>query len=476
METSTTRALASAASKLRFDDLPHEVAHETKRILLDILGCAVGSVSLAKGRIAIEFALETGGRPQATILGTRDRVAPALAAFANGELMNALDYCPLLPPNHISAFVTPPALALAEAKGASGKALITAVALAHEVASRVGQSLEPFRRKEQTAIAPAWGLGFDQFGAAAGAGKILELDSATMADALGLAGYFASVPSHNRFLLTPHGGGMAKYGPAGWAAQGGVTTAVLASKGYKGDTSVLDGESGFAAMTGSKTSDSSKITGDWGKQWNILRVTYKSFPCCGVFQSPLGAFMKLIEDNKLYPEEIESVLIKNEQGGCLPRFLYTEIKHHVDAQTSLPYNVAMIAHRIQIGAGWQNERNISNPSVRAFMRKVAFEPYARADETRHQELAVEGRANIERRPSYVEVRARGRVFTETAEYAKWLSLENAEFRATDDDLANKFRANAETTLGATKVERVIDKVMNLEAVPNVAELMEDLAP
>jgi 2-methylcitrate dehydratase PrpD len=475
MDAGTTGALASFVSDTRFHDLPREVVHETKRILLDGLGCALGSVGLSKGSISIEFARETGGRPESAIVGTRDRVAPAMAAFANGELMNALDFCPLLAPNHITAFVTPAPLALAEAKAASGQTLIAAVALAHEVASRVGSSLDAFRQGTG-GVAPSWGLGFDQFGAAAGAAKILNLNSTAMADALGLAGYFASVPSHNKFLLTPHGGGMAKYGSAGWAAQGGVTTAVLASKGYEGDRSVLDGENGFWAMVGSKTSDLNRITERLGEQWNVLRVTYKHWPCCGLFQSPLGAFTKLIEDHALRPEEIESVVIKNEANGCLPRFRYTEIKHHVDAQTNLPYNVALAAHRVEVGAAWQNDDNLNNPSVRAFMKKVSFEPYPRTDEARHQELVIERRPFIERRPSAVQVVARGRVFTETAEYAKWLSVENAEFRATDGDLAAKFRANSLGVLGSAKVDRVIDMVMNLEECTNVVELMGELAP
>ena len=36
-------------------------------------------------------------------------------------------------------------------------------------------------------------------------------------------------------------------------------------------------------------------------------------------------------------------------------------------------------------------------------------------------------------------------FKTAAEYAKWLAVENGDFRATDDDLASKFRANATET-------------------------------
>lgn len=475
MDGKVTRQLANFVAKTNFEDLPHEVVHETKRLLLDILGCAVGSPGLDKGRIAVDFATGAGGPSEATILGTRRKVAAGNAAFANGELMHALDYCPLMPPNHITAFVTPAPLAVAEARGASGRALILAVALAHEVASRVGLSLDSMRAKQGGHVAPTWGLGFDQFGAAAGAAKILDLDASAMTDALGLAGYFAPVPSHNKYLLTPEGGGLAKYGPAGWVAQGGVTTAVLASMGYQGDRSILDGEFGFWAMAGSDTRDLEKITAGLGERWNLLRVTYKRWPCCGVFQSPLGAFTRLVAENDLKADEIEHVLAKNEPHGGLPRFAYPEIRHHVDAQSNLPYNLALVAHRVPVSADWQSAKHIDNPRIRVFMNKVSVEPYARAEETRQQELDIEKRSYIERRPSSVKVRARRQDFIETVEYASWLSLENPDYRATDQDLMEKFRANVSETLDPRSTDLALQKILTLDDLENVGELTASLA-
>jgi hypothetical protein len=48
---------------------------------------------------------------------------------------------------------------------------------------------------------------------------------------------------------------------------------------------------------------------------------------------------------------------------------------------------------------------------------------------------------------------KGTEFTQTAEYANWLSTDNAESRATDEDLAQKFPANAVDTIGDSKVEK-----------------------
>lgn len=470
-----THALARFVAETSFGRLPQDVVHETKRILLDVVGCALGSNDLDKGRLAIDFVCRAGGRPEVTVLGTSERTTTALGAFANGELMHTTDHCPLLPPAHIAPFVTPAPLALAESLKAPGTTLITAVALAHEVASRVGLSLDPMRIKKGGLVARSWGLGFNAFGAAAGAAKILGLDENRTTDALGLAGYLAPVPSHNKFLNTPEGGGLAKYGPAGWTAQGGVTAAVLAGMGYEGDRSVLDGDHGFAAMTGSQGCDPDKITDGLGESWNIRRVMYKRWPCAGLFQAPIGAFTRIVHDHDLRPDEIHSVLILNEEQGTLPRFRYTDIRHNVDTQNNLAYNIALAAHRVTVSSAWQSRRYTDDPSVRALMEKVSIEPYPRAEETRYQELVVERRPYIERRPCLVKVVARGQEFTQMVEYAHWLVVDNAEYRATDEDLAEKFRANAANTLPPAKIERAIEKLMMLETLTDPAELMTELA-
>ena len=56
METNTALSLAAFAAKTQFDELPPAVVHEAKRILFDVIGCALGSNTVAKGRHAIEFA------------------------------------------------------------------------------------------------------------------------------------------------------------------------------------------------------------------------------------------------------------------------------------------------------------------------------------------------------------------------------------------------------------------------------------
>ena len=66
------------------------------------------------------------------------------------------------------------------------------------------------------------------------------------------------------------------------------------------------------------------------------------------------------------------------------------------------------------------------------------------------------------------------MFRRESDYARWLSLSQPTFRATDNDLADKFRANATEALGPAKTERAIDKVMRLEQIGDVAEVLAEL--
>ena len=109
-ETIATR-LAAFTVDTRYEDLPPEVIEESKRILLDCIGCALASATTESGKIGVRFARLFSAPPEATIIGFGDRVSCFGAAFANGELINAMDYHALLllPPGHVPPYVIPQA-------------------------------------------------------------------------------------------------------------------------------------------------------------------------------------------------------------------------------------------------------------------------------------------------------------------------------------------------------------------------------
>jgi 2-methylcitrate dehydratase PrpD len=469
-----TATLAEFSSGLKFCDLPTEVSHEIKRLLLDTIGCGLGGLGLDKGSMAIRLAQQAGGRPEATVLGTGAKVPGAMAAFVNGELMNALDYCALQPPAHVTPYVIPSVLAMAEINHSSGKDFIAALTVAHELTCRIARSMGNLRATAGGFPVRSFGVGCTQFGATAGAARIIGLDTKKMRHALGLAGYHAPIASHVKYNHTVHPG-LAKYGPSGWTAQAGVVTAQLAEMGYRGDDTVLDGDYGFWAMNGSQSSDWDKLTSELGQKWAFQAIGYKYWPCCGSHQSPLDAFVETIDQHDLAASEITKVVVKSEAFSGLPKYVNIDVQDHVEAASSLPYNIAVAAHRVTRGPKWQSRETLARDDIRDFMKRVEHRIYDRCEVTRYEDLEIEGRSNLKRRPALVQVHAQGRVYEHAVDFAKWLTNDVAEFRAGDDDLAEKFRANASGVLDKNRTESAIDCIMNLEDVADSTALTALLA-
>jgi 2-methylcitrate dehydratase PrpD len=473
---SITRKLAEFVVKTRYEDLPTNVVHETKGILLDSIGCALGALSIEKGRIAVDLAKELGGKSEATIIGTGDRVSPANAAFANGELISALDNDPGVS-GHVPPFVIPPALALAEKANARGSELILAVLIGCEVGSRIVKSIPGQRstvypildgtdKDGKSARDYSWACTI--IGAAAAAGKALGLDIDQMEDAFGLAAHMCPAPGWASQSLSPPVG-MQKFDMAGWIAEAGVVAALLARKGYTGQKSVLDGEHGFWWFYGAASCDQDSIVRDLGKEWNTLGWTAKKFPICGAMGASLGAFLELLEEEKIQPDEIESIAVKIDPNFDLPMWRSTDVKTCVDAQFSIAYPFAAAAYYpLPEGLGpiWQTADVINDARVRRLMAKVdvGFHPKERFPLPEYQTAWS--------RLVKVDVAARGKTYTKEG---IWASQWHKDSGPSEAELAGKFRVNASTVLPSGKTEDALKILMELEKIDNVSKLMRSIS-
>src|SRR4051812_31906073 len=249
-------ALADFTFNTTYERLPAAVAEESKRLLVDSIGCALGGLSHPKGKIGVDYArLQGPGAPgeQATVIGTGDRVCAIGAAFANGELINALDFDAILPPGHVSPYVIPPALAAGETAAASGKDLLSAVAIAHEMSNRIGKALDYLRdiKDGKPSPPPVFGYSLTVFGAAAAFSKLRRHSLEQTVAALGIAGSMS--PVNTQWSWSVHmPTATLKYGVAGAVTQAAMAAAYLAELGHTGDRQILDdGEHGYRRLIGS---------------------------------------------------------------------------------------------------------------------------------------------------------------------------------------------------------------------------------
>ena len=202
--------------------------------MLDALGCALGALD-APPVAAVRAQLEDfGGRPLCTLIGG-GRTAPDRAALYNGALVRYLDFN--------DAYFAPgetchpsdnlaPVLAAAEYADASGRELLTALAVAYQVQCRLSDE------------APVRAKGFDHttgsYAAAAGAAKALRLEARD--------GERGRDRRHGaeRAARDTHRRPLAVEGLAyPFTAFGAVEAAFLAARGVTGPAGVFEGNKGF---------------------------------------------------------------------------------------------------------------------------------------------------------------------------------------------------------------------------------------
>lgn len=293
-----TRALASKAAALRFDDIPDTVRSRARQCMLDYTGCAVAGASDDLVTMLLAELREQGGEPVATVLGSSERLPVLSAALVNGAASHALDFddVNLAMPGHPSVAILPALLALAEERGSAGADVLTAFVAGYELQCRVGRVIAPGHYD---------GLGFHatatigSFGAAASCAHLLGLDAERSAVALGIAGTQAAG-------LKSMFGTMCKPLHAGKAAYHGLLAARLAARGFTSRTDVLECAQGFCA-THSPDFHPERAADTPPGGWWILSNLFKYHASCYMTHAAIEAARTLRERHGIVPEQIERI-------------------------------------------------------------------------------------------------------------------------------------------------------------------------
>ncbi|WP_250454560.1 MmgE/PrpD family protein [Caballeronia sp. ATUFL_M2_KS44] len=471
MADSLIQQLGTFTSNVRFDHLPAAVVEECKRILLDSIGCAVAAIEQPKGRIGIDYARMLGGNGDATVIGTGERTSIFGAAFANGELINALDMDAVVPPGHVTPYVLPGALAVGEARCVTGKALVEAMALSHEMSYRLGKAMDYLRDTKDGKVSPppVYGYSSTVFGATAAIVKLKALPATVVANALGIAGSISPVNSQVAWFQHAPSSTI-KYLLAGALTQSAMTAAHMAELGHRGDLQILDDrEFGFARFIGTRRWEPECITAELGAAWRfITEQAYKPYPHCRILHALLDALIEIVETNDIEPHEIESIKAWVEGFVEQPVWLNRDIGHVHDAQFSIAHGLALGAHRVPPGKAWQDPEFVFGASVMKLMDRVTHEVHPN-----YVELLTSHAAS---RPAKIEVRARGRTFAGARRYPKGSPSPEPSTCMSNAELVGKFRHNAEDVFSSARIDDIIERVFNLENLGNVATLMRLLRP
>jgi 2-methylcitrate dehydratase PrpD len=455
--TSRSSTLGRWAAHLQFEDLPADVVEATKRRVLDVIGLSLAGAETAFGRSVLGAAKVLSPAGPCRVLGTGDRLSVTTAAFVNGAWSQALEYDDTHNESivHMSSPAVAAALALSELeRPVSGRETITAIALGNEISCRVG-SVSP-GQFHRLGFHPS-GL-FAPFGVTYLAGNLLGLHEEMMARAAGICGSFAA-----GILECWVDGTQPKFLHPGWAAQSGITSAVLARAGTTGPAEVFEGRFGLFAshlQDQAVARDFSRITDELGTRWDSRRASFKPFPAAHVLHPYLDALLRLRAKHAVGPADVEHIDVPVASFivpiVCEPIAEKMAPASDSHGRVSLQYSLAEALTLGALGRHAYQEQSLRDPAILALARRVRY----RVDP------AYPGPGHFK---GEVLVRLKdGRTLAEAEEFNRG-SLENP---MTDEELRNKFDENASGFLSSSARDRLVEQINRLEALEDTSALVD----
>jgi len=445
---SIQQRLTRYVCKLNYNDLPIEVIHASKGLIIDTLGSLIGGFFGETCCVARNLAAQIPNPVGATVIGTRMKTTPDLAAFVNGTTSRYVEMNDVYHSGyhgHPSEVITP-LLGVAEHAQANGRDYITSVVLGYEIYLRI---CDVFHNP-----------GFDNtifgcVGTAASAGKLLGLSPSQISHCISMA-----VVSNNPLKQVRLGHlSMYKGAACGEAARGGVFAALLARAGMEGPHLPFEGKAGWCEHVACERFSLDTWGGD-GTPFKILNTLVKIRAAESIAIASILAAEKIGRQKNV--KEVKQVTVEVLKYGME---LMGEGKHpwnpdsRETADHSIPYVVAATLMDGTITSRSYNDAHLWSPELRAFMRKIEV---------------VE---NEEFTKAYNQVpqqhRSRVTVITSGGERLVGESggdRDDIGAAKSDKQIEEKFRGLTEEVLGAKRVTKILERLWHLEEVSNVVEI------
>jgi 2-methylcitrate dehydratase PrpD len=365
--TAETVQLAEYAAALRYEDLPAEVIACARECIIDTVAACICGSDKPWSRIVIDYAERTGPGGASRILGRGSAVQAPAAALANGALAHAFELDALTRPGagaHPGGTVLPPALAVAQQEGRSGRDLIAAFVAGNEVMIRIGRATGHTNEARGFHAPGTTG----PFGAAVACGHLLGLDPARMTNAIGIAGSLAG----GLMEFARGDGGMVKRLHLGRASEAGVLAAGLAQGGFTGPRTVIEGQYGFLRVFCTEF-DESHLTRGLGTDWVTLSTVLKRYPVHATAHAAVRAVRDLQAAHGFAGGDVEAIT-----ATATPRMIernnILEPPDLMLAQYSIPFCVALALHREARDPESYDESALGDPAIRALTRRVRLVP------------------------------------------------------------------------------------------------------
>lgn len=442
--------LAAFAANLRFEDIPAPVLRRAEDLLLDclasILAGAASRPVLAIDRYAAAMGPADG---PSEILINRRRTSPVFAAMVNAAAAHVVEQDDVHNGSvfHPAAVVFPPALAVAQALGRSGRDLLVAAVAGYEVGIRVGEFLGRSHYKIFHTTGTAGTLA-----AAAATGRLLGLSPAAMLDAFGSAGTqaaglweFLRDAADSKQLHTAR------------AAANGIAAAYLAQEGFTGARHILEGPQGMAAGM-SSDADPARLTDRLGTRWALAETSFKFHASCRHTHPAADALQQVLREHKLAEGDIARVVAQVHQGAIDVLGPVVDPRTVHQSKFSMGTVLGLIARQGRAGLP-EFDAALDDPAVADFRGRVTMELDPEVDGAYPQRWI--GKVTVHTRDGRV---LHGRVDEPKGDPGNTLSRDEIEAKT----LSLGRYADAATE---TELRGLIDAIWSLERAGKVGALL-----
>ncbi len=448
--TTIVEQLSSYAAALRFEDLPREVVHQAKRLIIDTVGCALGGFAGEPARIAREMAGSVTSSQPATVILSGQRTSPDLATFANGAMIRFLDfndgYTSTGESGHPSDSIAA-VLSTAEIMRRSGREVITSTVLAYEVFCRICDEAD---------LKP---LGFDHvtvggMASTAAAARLLGLPRQEIAEAFNLG------IAPNIALYQTRIGNVSMWKGCAYAnaSRNAVFAAMLAARGMTGPAPIFEGVGGyFKAVT--RAPFRLAALGGRAHPFKIMECSIKRFPLGQysqtVVEAALEARAKIGSADEIAEVRIQTVsaavrLMAGDPEKWAPATRET-------ADHSMPYTVAVALIYGSVAAHHFDDEYLHDPKILALAQRVKAEVSDEAE--RRMPEAMRCILKL--------------VTTSGAAHAAVVDYHKGHYKnpMSDAEVEAKFRGLAQNVLKPEQTDRLLDALWKIEDVADAGEIV-----
>ena len=441
--------LSSFGTSLRYQDLPPEVVHQTKRMIIDTMGCAFGGYAGQPSKLARDLASMLSSNQPATILGSGQTTSPDMAAFANGVMIRYLDFNDGYtskesghPSDSIAA-----TLSATEAARGSGQRFITATVVAYEAFCRICDAVD---------IKPQ---GFDHvtvgcIASTLGAAKGLGLSEEQTHQALNLA------VASNLALYQTRIGDVSMWKGCAYAnaSRNALFAAMLARRGLTGPSPIFEGPGGYFKAVSGQPFDLEAFGGE-GRPFKIMECSIKRFPLGQysqtVVQAALEVRQQLPDVKDIAQVNIETLQTAiNIMAGDPEKW---RPANRETADHSMPYTVGVALLYGEVKQDHFDEVYLANQELLDIVAKVKVNVSEEAN--RRAPEAMLCRLEV--------VTGAGQRYSSEVAYHKGHYKDPLE----DSEVEAKFRSLCEGRLSNARTVALLERLWNLDKVEEMEEVL-----